>query len=274
MIYKEYKPKGELAKYINKFWYLNGHFDHKREKIMPLPFIHFIINLSEPYKLFTNQKLTEYIEFKDGFVSGLQEKYLVIENPDPTSNIGVEFKPHGFYAFAPVGMNEIANHVNDASKIFPQIKIFTDQIKALKEVDDKFKLFEKFFIELRNNNLTGFDKVDRVINLIEKDFDIGLSKISDDLSLSSKHIISLVKKFTGITPKSLAMIYKFQFILAEFEKNRPKDWATFALETKFYDQSHFIKKFKDFTGFTPRKYLETLNKYDSGYINFMALDSR
>jgi transcriptional regulator GlxA family with amidase domain len=58
----------------------------------------------------------------------------------------------------------------------------------------------------------------------------------------------------GITPKLLARITRFQKALNMLETNSSKSLTTVAYEGGFYDQSHFIRDFKEFTGYNPNTY--------------------
>jgi methylphosphotriester-DNA--protein-cysteine methyltransferase len=73
--------------------------------------------------------------------------------------------------------------------------------------------------------------------------------------MSQKHLITQCKRMIGITPKMLARIYRFQRLLSAMNPRQPVDWAALAHRLSYYDQSHFNKDLKAFTGLTPTAYL-------------------
>lgn len=272
MIYQELLPHSSLQPFINKFWYLEGVFPHRREKIFPLPYIHLIINLSKPYILYTDPGLEKFVTFDSGFISGIQERFLVIENPKKVNNIGVEFKPFGLAAFINVSMNKIANKVIRLNGIFNDSEFLASNIKGLTPKQSLNELHSFVLSKLRKDS-PDFSLTAKFDEIVANKPSITVQKAAVELGVTEKHLISEVKKYTGLTPKSLADIYNFQQVMRMIDKQKPKQWTNIAMQNDYYDQAHFIKVFKNFTGFTPTRYVELLNQFDSGYLNFVALDN-
>lgn len=274
MIYKEYLPSKRLQKYINKFWYLKGDVKHLKEKIFPMPLIHLIINLGEPYKLYTKEDLSEYVTVGKGFISGIQERYLVIENPSSIHHIGVEFKPFGLYPFVQDPIVHFSNAVRPADAYFKDIPLLEKNIIKEPDIHMKFQLFEDYLHRQCWSDYDKFDVVADIVGMLIKNPDITLKDVANKVRFSQKHAITMIKQSTGTTPKALALLYKFQNVIESFAKQKPRSWSSFAMQTNFYDQSGFIKKFKRFTGFTPEEYLQILKKHNNVASFFTALDSR
>ncbi len=51
MIFQQQAPRPGLDRVIARLWYLDGPRPARYEKILPQPFVHLIVNLSEPYRL-------------------------------------------------------------------------------------------------------------------------------------------------------------------------------------------------------------------------------
>ncbi|WP_434355580.1 helix-turn-helix domain-containing protein [Parasalinivibrio latis] len=65
--------------------------------------------------------------------------------------------------------------------------------------------------------------------------------------ISERQLRRLSHLYTGLSPKSLQRIFRFQQTLARMHRcNDPAAWSTY-----YYDQSHFIREFRAFTGMTP-----------------------
>lgn len=107
-------------------------------------------------------------------------------------------------------------------------------------------------------------KDDKMVKII-KDFlhenyqrKISLQELS---SLTNKSIHYMCRTFssaTGLPPHSYQnqiQIEKAKTLL----KNQKKPLCDIALEAGFYDQAHFSKKFKNFTGVSPKKYRKLIS---------------
>jgi AraC-like DNA-binding protein len=67
----------------------------------------------------------------------------------------------------------------------------------------------------------------------------------------------------GITPKLFSRIQRFQQTRTFIQQNPFPDWTALALDLGYFDQSHFIRDFLEFSGLSPTDYV---NRY---YKRFM-----
>lgn len=56
-----------------------------------------------------------------------------------------------------------------------------------------------------------------------------------------------------MNPKTFCKIVRFQNILKTTMLLQEINWTNIALESGYYDQTHFINEFKEFCSFTPEK---------------------
>jgi AraC-like DNA-binding protein len=61
----------------------------------------------------------------------------------------------------------------------------------------------------------------------------------------------------GISPKQLGKVVRLQTALKLLLNKRDESLTHIAYESKYYDQAHFIKDFKEFTGINPKEFLES-----------------
>ncbi len=69
---------------------------------------------------------------------------------------------------------------------------------------------------------------------------------------------NLERKFSkqvGISPKQLGRIIRLQAALKMMLSNKGEKLTQIAYESEYYDQAHFTKDFKEFTGTNPKEYL-------------------
>jgi len=78
--------------------------------------------------------------------------------------------------------------------------------------------------------------------------------VSRELGLSQRRFIQVFGSFIGLTPKIFCRILRFQQARVLAEKLEAPNWAELAVSCGYFDQSHLIKDFKEFSGSTPRTY--------------------
>jgi AraC-like DNA-binding protein len=59
----------------------------------------------------------------------------------------------------------------------------------------------------------------------------------------------------GISPKKLGKIIRLQAVLKMLLNGQSENLTRLAYDNAYYDQAHFTKDFKEFTGTTPKEFL-------------------
>jgi AraC-like DNA-binding protein len=80
-----------------------------------------------------------------------------------------------------------------------------------------------------------------------------ISTLRDITGVSDRHLERLFKKSVGLSPKFFARVVRFNTIFKLAREDKP-NVLDLGLESGFYDQSHFIRNFKAFTGEEPSRY--------------------
>ena len=82
---------------------------------------------------------------------------------------------------------------------------------------------------------------------------------------SKRYLDMLFKEHVGLSPKSLASILRFQYFYQSWSQGEADAFSKDALYAYYYDQSHFIKEFKRFTGYTPEKYFALATEFNRAF---------
>lgn len=90
---------------------------------------------------------------------------------------------------------------------------------------------------------------------------VSIAALSDAVSVSDNHLATQFKAHVGVTPKRLARIYRFARLILSLDALHPVDWSQLAHGGGYFDQAHFSKEFKDFTGHTPTAYLALRRRF-------------
>ena len=82
-----------------------------------------------------------------------------------------------------------------------------------------------------------------------------ISSVIKQVGFSHKHFIELFRRQTGLTPKLFCRIRRFQQVLSEIQARKSVDWSDLAYSCGYFDQSHFVHDFLNFSGMNPSAYL-------------------
>src|SRR5262245_26739020 len=75
------------------------------------------------------------------------------------------------------------------------------------------------------------------------------------LGLSQRRFIQVFKAEVGIKPKLFSRIQRFQQTRTFIQHNLSINWADLAVDFGYFDQSHLIREFLEFSGLSPTDYI-------------------
>lgn len=258
------QPQHELTPYITKFWVFendNGLVNHGT-LIAPNAKAKIII----PYKntlTTTDNKQTAMCKEGDICFIGIRDVPVTLGSPQGASgSIGIELTTDGAHRFIKVPMYELTNTLFSFSELYGrEAKELLEKMHDEENPKQKIKLIQEFLFhqligENKNNSIINYS-----VNFISSLHGlVSIKELERKTGYSKRYLDMLFKNHLGISPKTFATIQRFQ----HFYKNISNDNA-FSSSTNiyelYYDQSHFIKEFKRYTGFTPSQYSSLNNDF-------------
>ena len=268
--YVELPPSADLAHLVTKLWYLRAPSPLRFERILPMPFVHVIVNLAEPYRVVRRGSEPVGDTFVSAFVSGLQSSYLVNENPAVIEHVGAELQPYGLRPFTTVDPSAVADRVLAADDVLPGIDTLRDRIGRDPLPVEAVPMPES---ELRSRlrDAPPHPAVVAAVRLIAANPDRPIAELARLCEVSHKTLIVQFTRHCGVTPKAYADVYRFHQFLGALPRSGPMPTWTELLSTAgYYDQPHFIHVFSRFAGMTPRAYYDALKEHGMEYPSFIA----
>lgn len=92
-----------------------------------------------------------------------------------------------------------------------------------------------------------------VHSVIDEKGCINIVAMARKYSLSTRQFERRFKELAGLSPKLYSRIVRFQ-AATQFRLTGVRDLTLIAHECGYYDQSHFINDFREFSGYTPKEY--------------------
>nr|WP_294351448.1 AraC family transcriptional regulator [uncultured Clostridium sp.] len=216
-------------------------------------FNHFISDVN----IFSNQ-ISELIKLRDKpkILKIIKDKQLF----EYTNELSIENKRNDLIIWNAIYSKEIIKNGVATKYLHPIYNKFYNKISALNNLKDLQNLeldmvntyvnLLIYDIEVTNNFV--INKILKYLHLnIESE--ISLEKLAEDLNLSASYISSCFKKQMGISIMKYAKkirIDRAKVLLTTTDISI----LDLSVSLGFYDQSHFSKTFKKFTGVSPSKY--------------------
>ncbi len=275
MIFETHILEKPLIDYVESIFYYKGFKpDHSIERVVPTGHLFIIMELDGfEYHTFDSATLKPNGTFTKAWISGIHKDYLSISAHQDSEMLVIQFKTKGAYPFIKIPINEL----ND--KVIPAEEIFGNEILALrtrilkgKDSATKFAVVQKWLLDRFEAQLSPPTEIIAILEQMQSKPVSDSKDIITSYANSQKHLIHQFKKYFGLTPKVFHRVFRFNQILKQIQNKEPLKWTDIAYEFGYSDQSHFIKEFKEFSGFNPQEYLRS--DFHKEEPNFFPLDRK
>ncbi len=177
----------------------------------------------------------------------------------PKKVLHVIFRPYGAYKLLGIPQDaSFEEHGTSlsvllADKINPLLKMIED---AGDHVSWVIHLVNKWLEhQLTTNEYLDITRISHACSFIAANQGcISIEKLAQEICLSKRVLEYKFKEQVGVSPKLYSRIIRFNALLSDIKSNTFKDWQELALHYKYFDQAHFIKVFKRFSGSSPAHY--------------------
>lgn len=262
MDYREITPEDRLKSFIKCFYIFQSDDDTEFDDVVfPSGFTEIIFNLGEgswASAIGKDYKTTPQIE-----LWGQVTKPMQIKSRGKHLMLGVRFFPHSASYFLNENIGQFNNVVSDLSDVLGNsAKTLHAKLLEPNDLIRRIELIEVFLLKRLSNdkNLNlRIEEIGHLLHSINKNYtESSVGLVASRHGISPRYLHKLVYQYTGLSPKSLNRINRFQLSL-KLIAQKEGSLTSIAYECGYFDQSHFIRDFKSFTGITPSDYL--VNKF-------------
>ncbi|WP_422773239.1 helix-turn-helix domain-containing protein [Plantactinospora sp. WMMC1484] len=257
-------PAPPLDRFIDDIYYLTGAPRYRRMNVPPMPSAHLFVNLGEPVRVWDSDPAVPPALFTDGWFVGVWTRRFLVEYPTRVRLVGVHFKPWGMSPFVDMPATELRDRWVPVDAVWQgALDRIRNQVGGVASAIETLRVLEE---ELRSRlaeaPVGGLDLVRRTGGRLETFHGaVPIGALTDAAGVSGTHLATQFKSHIGITPKRMARIYRFARLILSVDAMRPVDWSQLAHRGGYFDQAHFSREFKDFTGHTPTEYLALRRRF-------------
>jgi AraC-like DNA-binding protein len=258
MKYQEIVPQELLRQYVKCFFTIEtDEVIEFESNVLPGGYPELIFNLSDIYLHSEKESrfnLTPPIDYL-----GQLTRPFAIKSKGKHAMLGIRFYAHTAAYFLKERMDAFNDQVSDLTGLLhTSTKTLYERLMEAKELINKIALVEQFLLDRLSRPERRFDQIGLVGNitrsLAANHYRDNVDFIATTYGISNRYLQKLFLQHTGLTPKAFLKINRFRHSLS-FLDNKKESLTSIAYDCGYFDQSHFIKEFKLFTGETPMAYL-------------------
>ena len=166
--------------------------------------------------------------------------------------MGVRLKPSIFYLLFNIESDKIMDNQIQFCDIEKEISI--NKILDLKNTNERIEYLKHYLLQkTKEQKEIPFMKI--VEKIYENPNKQSVTDIAKEFGYNERNLYRVFKTNFGVSPKVLLNILRLHLCLTLILENK-MNLIDIALSCGFYDQSHFIKEIKRYTGISPLKIID------------------
>lgn len=255
MQYNIYPPSELLSKYIKYYWTLEGldGLGASKERIFPDGCMELIFHYGDVFRKYTNE--FEAHNQPRSFIHGQLKRFIEVESTGKIGVFSIRFMPNGLHPFLKMGVDELTGNAVNVRQLWgSEGADLEEKILAAPSTQVRIKIIEAFLL-LQFKFATHYNAIDHCVRSIQDSAGTkSVENLSNEVNMGRRQLERKFISAVGLSPKTLIRIVRFQNTLRDIQRIPAGALTGVAYASGFYDQSHFINDFKEFTGLSPRQY--------------------
>jgi AraC-like DNA-binding protein len=255
--YIRHIPSPPLNTFIDYFYYIDGPMPYRREKVLPTGWLDLEVNLGGAIQIYDASGSKPIATCIESWWVGVWSTYGTVEWPLNIQLVGIHFKPGGAYPFLNFPLSELHNEIVSGDAIWGGFAAeLCERLCAAPSIQARLALFEQLLLTRLCDTPPGLKAVHHgVAEIARHNGALSIEALRDYMGISQNHLLTQFKRMVGISPKALAQLDRLKHILRSVDPTQAVDWTQIAQQSGYYDQAHFSKDFRAFTGHSPTEYL-------------------
>jgi AraC-like DNA-binding protein len=258
MKYKEILPGEKLKPYVRCYFVFESETDvDLTDTVFPVGNMEIMFNLGDG--IWRSAVNNTFHKTPPVELWGKITKPLAIQAKGKNTMLGIRFFAHSAAYFLNEEIREFNNQITDLRDVLgPSVRGLHDRLLNTAELSKRIELVESFLwtkLPMSHKNYGKIEMVGRVMNeMTNPMFVDNMEHIASRYNITARCLQKLFLQYAGVTPKLCSKIERFQQSLRLISK-RNTPLTSIAYDCGYFDQSHFIREFKSFTGITPSAYV-------------------
>ncbi len=262
MDYQTYEPHIDLKSLVSCYWTLEvpKQSEPQKQRIVPDGCIEMAFILGDDIKRYTSENA--FLLQPRAMVLGQTIEPFYIEPTGFVKTFAIRFYPYGFANFVTEPINNLVNKETPIDQLFgaKNTDDLEQKIVKAENTEQRISIIEKFLLERLNDKKT----INRIVkntvdSLLTTNGGISIKSIlKDDLS-KRRQLERNFKKQIGVSPKQLGKVIRLQTALKMLLNPKSENLTDIAYKSEYFDQAHFIKDFREFTGINPKEFIDNEN---------------
>ena len=251
--YRQYHPSALLAPFIECYWVFRSPCLFREERLIPGGRVEMIFNFGDPFRWLIDQETPQGDLISQVHLMGQRDRIFFGRPSGKIDMLGVRFKAGGLPAFTSVPVCGLLNRMVPAEQVLGAgVKEWEEPLYDKEKDADRIVLLDQLLRE-RVRDLSQEEQLLQAAagSIRAKKEEVSIRAIADQAGWSYKRLERAFLRTVGYTPKSYHKIVRFNTAVRRMSSGKDRSLTEVCYECGYYDQAHFIKDFRRYTGTAP-----------------------
>jgi AraC-like DNA-binding protein len=251
-----YRPSSTLTDYTEVIGHWHGTVSY-RSRALPRGAVTVIIDVGQRQKLdFYAADGQTRLNVPPAFITGSHTASYVSDIAADEPVVAIHFRPGGAFPFFGIPLSELENAYVGLDQVWGRDGLeLHERLIDAPSAQARFGIVEGFLLSRPWSSVHRDPCVRAAMTAIEDNPSIRMAEIRDLVGMSTKRLIAAFRAEVGLSPKAFARIRRLQAALRLLNAGSVGG-ARVAADVGYFDQAHFVREFRSFTGMTPTQYAE------------------
>jgi AraC-like DNA-binding protein len=256
--YNYYIPKELCFKHtIHAIWQVDTFHHFHKEYIIPKGVVEVIFNFSDSASI-PAQLGSKLHHLSNCFISGFSTRPIQLHLPKQQVFFGIVFQPLAVKEIFKIPACEFSNITVDLTLLDPIFHSLWHQLAEQHDFDARVSVFLTW---LRQNLIDWHHREQLMNNFIyaPNQHNTSVTALANSLCYSPRHLSRKLFEATGMNTEEILLYKKYLHAVDLIHQDGELSLTEIAFQSRFSDQSHFIKTFKAYAEITPGEYKRNMS---------------
>ncbi|MEI5907016.1 AraC family transcriptional regulator [Bacillus spongiae] len=250
-------PSERLRKFIDCYWIWESNDEHhltKLPRVLPNLNMEMIFYYYSPLICIDHKRVSS--KLPTAHIAGIQKTHLDLYATGKIGIISVRFLPGTFHYFCNEVISNFTDNICSITDVWGDLGnelqdkiIEAETIKQRIDILEHYLLLllERYYYHTANHKIQAY----AVHKLMNSSRVRSIQTICNEVNISQRQLQRIFNESIGVNPKFFQKISTFVNASKKICLNKEIKYIDIVQESGYYDQAHFIKVFKQFSGINP-----------------------
>lgn len=255
MRYRELSPPPALRPLVHRLWILQGTAEPgggEFQRAMPDGRPEIVFNLADRFE---SRDGREVARQPAALLVGPTTRAMELRPTGRIDLVGIRLQPGAAPALLGVSGRELVDRAADLEDLdLDWVQDLRERLVGCQRVSERLDIVQQRLLGARDRVRSDQRLAAGIALVLRSRGPVRVGGIAALVGLSPRHLSRICRERTGVGPKLLGRLTRFQRVLRELEQETSARWAALAQRHGYFDQAHLARDFRRFAGMSPGRY--------------------